>query len=144
MEGDARILCTEKELTLATEGMAISQTIWADKSIIQQVFQNLISNTVRFAKTQVHLQFELADKQFALTLTNDGPPFTQEDMRRATEPYYTTSGVDGGEHFGLGLCIARMLCEKHFGRITCYNAANGNAAVKATFFCPSVPAKSND
>ena len=68
-----------------------------------------------------------------LQVSDDGPGFTERELLTAARPYY--SGHQEGEtyHFGLGLHICRILCEKHGGTLTLSNGPGGGAAVSATF-----------
>jgi K+-sensing histidine kinase KdpD len=51
----------------------------------------------------------------------------------ATKAYYTDSSDKKTDHFGIGLYICKLLCEKHNGYITLENGMNKGAVVTAVF-----------
>ena len=140
-------------------GSAEDNLVWADAELAAQVFENLITNAVRFAKTKVTAECRLdpKEKTFSLVVSDDGPGFTEEGLRRGADPFYRgvdniggspgTGGADGqrsaGEvcaksdagHFGVGLHISSLLCEKHGGALRIENGEDGGARLTARFAC---------
>lgn len=51
------------------------------------------------------------------------------NMIKAVKPYYHGESV-GTEHYGMGLYICKMLCEKHGGFLRVYNSPGGGACVE--------------
>ena len=66
-----------------------------------------------------------------LTVTDDGPGFSQEALKLAAEPYYSES--ERAEHFGLGLYICTVICRQHGGVLQLANAETGGGQVRVTF-----------
>ena len=64
---------------------------------------------------------------------DDGKGFSKEELNMASKPYYSGENISS-EHFGLGLTICKMLCEKHGGGIYLSNSIHGGAIVCAEFF----------
>ena len=56
-------------------------------------------------------------------MANDGPGFTEEQLRLATQPYYT--GQDDGSHLGLGLYICQQLALAQGGFLSLDNSPQG-------------------
>ena len=102
-------LRTEQEKAPASE-------ILIDKELFMEVFENLVSNAVRFAKNGVSVTLQQKDGTLLLAVEDDGPGFSAEALQKATEPFYG-SEKDGKMHFGLGLYICKSICEKHGGRL---------------------------
>ncbi len=104
-----------------------------DPAAVTQVFENLLGNALRFASSRITVQAEREESTFTLQVSDDGPGFTERELLTAARPYY--SGRQEGEtyHFGLGLHICRILCEKHGGTLTLSNGPGGGASVSATF-----------
>jgi len=102
-------LRTEQEKAPASE-------ILIDKELFMEVFENLVSNAVRFAKNGVSVTLQKKDGTLLLAVEDDGPGFSAEALQKATEPFYG-SEKDGKMHFGLGLYICKSICEKHGGRL---------------------------
>lgn len=103
-----------------------------DRGMVSEVFENLISNAARYAKTQVEVRFSFKGGEFAIKVADDGPGFSEEGLEKAADPYYR-QGLRGAENFGLGLYISRVLCEKHEGRLILSNGKKNNAEIFAVF-----------
>lgn len=113
-------------------------TIYADRSIIMEVFENLLSNAIRYAaqKITVTAEYCISSREFVAAVKDDGSGFTEEELQNALLPYYKEHGREG-EHFGIGLHICRVLCEKHGGQLNIANSIEGGAIATASFGCLS-------
>lgn len=108
----------------------------ADDHIVLEVFENMISNAIRYAGKEIEVlaDYEESDMEFLLTVRDDGPGFSKEQLVKALQPYYKeykAAGTDG--HFGIGLHICRELCQKHGGTLDVSNSIRGGAVVTASF-----------
>nr|WP_294491289.1 HAMP domain-containing sensor histidine kinase [uncultured Anaerosporobacter sp.] len=103
-----------------------------DLSCILEVMDNLLSNALAYAKTRINLVLEMEDNQLTLYVKDDGKGFSKEELYMATRPYYTGRG-DSIEHFGIGLTISKLLCEKHGGSLHLGNSTKGGAIIAASF-----------
>ncbi len=132
----AEILCRQKGKRAKLSNRTFSRQFWLDTEFLSQVSSNLVSNAVRYAESEVEISFEEissaeTDRGILLTVTDDGPGFEKEMLSRAFSPYATGEGGVSG-HFGLGLYICKILCERHGGWIQVENISSG-ARVKAFF-----------
>ncbi len=82
-----------------------------------------IENAVSFADTQVRAAASWTDKQFMVTVSDDGPGFAADVMPKLGEPYVSQRGEAhlGGGDMGLGFFIAKTLIERTGGRIATRN-----------------------
>ena len=101
-----------------------------DIAIIEQVIDNLISNAVRYAAKEINIEFNIDNEKLCIYVKDDGKGFSKEELYKATNAFY--SGEES--HFGIGLSICKMLCEKHGGSITLSNSIDGGAIICAEFF----------
>jgi len=102
-----------------------------DAAIVMRVYENLLANAVRFAKKKIMVSAELQDGYLYLNVSDDGAGFAEKDLENATKPFYKTVRETDNEHFGMGLNICKILCEKHGGYI---RLSNRNGAVVTTVF----------
>ena len=102
-----------------------------DMAIVLRVYDNLLANAVRFAKEKIMVSAESQDGYLYLTVSDDGAGFAKKDLENATKPFYKTVRETDNEHFGMGLNICKVLCEKHGGYI---RLSNRNGAVVTTVF----------
>lgn len=59
--------------------------------------------------------------------------FLSKSIKIATDLFYTTEKKSEGEHFGLGLNICKILCQRHGGNILLKNKEGSGACITVTF-----------
>lgn len=112
------------------------QTVFFDENIVLEVLDNLLSNAIRFAKSQVIVSIEIeentAGKYMYLYVEDDGKGFLDSELHKAIAPYYSSEQEE--EHFGIGLYICNMLCNLHGGTVSLANRIDGNGAIISASF----------
>lgn len=129
----ASILCQTSGLACAFDAPITSNTLCMDAGAVIQVYENLMSNAIRFARTKVTIRCEYKDNLFSITVFDDGKGFSDKDLLKADRPYYSGEAQKQEYHFGIGLHICRILCEKHGGTLQLQNTPKSGAAVTAHF-----------
>lgn len=91
-----------------------------DRSRIEQVLTNLVSNAIRYSPDRgvVRIQCWARDGEVGSTVTDEGPGVPPEMGARIFERFVRADPArasDGGS--GLGLAISREIVEAHGGRI---------------------------
>ena len=129
----AEILCKGNSLSCSFEAPITSKTLHLDPSAVIQVYENLLSNATRFAKSSVAIRCTCGPGSFSITVMDDGKGFSERDLLKASHPYYSGQSEKQEYHFGLGLHICRTLCEKHGGTLRLENATKGGAKITAQF-----------
>ena len=66
---------------------------------------------------------------------DDGPGMTPEVLARVGEPFFSTKGPGAG--LGLGVFIARSLCEQMGGRLTLESSPGVGTTARARIPCRS-------
>jgi two-component system sensor histidine kinase KdpD len=96
---------------------------------IEQVFTNLISNSLKYApaNTVVCIRARQEDESVHVQVSNQGPQVPPEDLERIFDKFYRTSAADRVTGTGLGLSICRGIIEAHGGRIWAENVFDGLA-----------------
>lgn len=134
LKTSADILASPQNIEIELRiGEGAYTTIQADMAIICEVYENLISNAVRFAKKKIMIAFNIVDSLLLIEVCDDGIGFNKDSMELVTNAYYHENSTDERNHFGLGLYICKLLCEKHEGKLYIKNAINLGASVKAEF-----------
>lgn len=131
LKDTASMLCGNKRLMFANEVAA--PTVFISSEVVMQVFENLLSNAVRYARHSISIVCCAAGRCFTINVSDDGPGFCDIALKSATDPFYTTEQKDRGQHFGLGLNICKILCERHGGEIILSNRPAGGASITASF-----------
>ena len=127
----AAIVCAQNGKKLILENGLPDSQLSLDGAFVSQVCNNLISNAVRYARSAVTLFFSLSDGGLLLAVSDDGAGFDKDGLQKATSPYYTQED-DRSVHFGLGLYLCKLLCERHNGYLKLTNTSCG-ARVVACF-----------
>jgi two-component system, OmpR family, sensor histidine kinase KdpD len=110
--------------------------IQIDATLIEQVFINLISNSLKYAPpgTRIWIRaFVQEPAWMQITLLNQGPAIPEEHLDHIFEKFYTFPGMRQESSTGLGLSICKGIVEAHDGRIWAANQPDGLA------FCFTLP-----
>lgn len=129
MRTTSTAICNEKEFALF-QNLPDTQSLKIDISVIMQVYENLLSNAMRYAKKKIEVTVDEEDDYLMLTVADDGVGFTSKDLSNAMKPFYKAESEPNNEHFGMGLNICKTLCEKHGGYLQISNE-NGAKVVAA-------------
>ena len=101
-------------------------TVVLDKGMLLQVAENLTTNALRFARQTVSVTLSIDADGLALEVADDGCGFPAELLKNGIQPFQ--EHTEEAEHFGMGLYICKMLCEKHGGSLLLENHKNGAQA----------------
>lgn len=102
-----------------------------DSGAFRRVLENLMSNAMRYAASEIKVMLCAQEKRIILTVRDDGPGFTREARENAGIPFQKGRNKDG--HYGMGLYLCRLLCEKHGGEMEIAGEPGQGAVVKAVF-----------
>ncbi|MCF8001034.1 MAG: HAMP domain-containing histidine kinase [Halanaerobiales bacterium] len=101
--------------------IANNKKIYADKNAIKQIFNNLISNALKYSFEGENISIKIKEltENYEITISNKGPKIDKEDLPYLFERFYradkSRSQKNGG--LGIGLAITRNLVEAHGGSI---------------------------
>jgi len=100
---------------------------------------NLLQNAIEFAREEVKVLIAWTRQEITITVTDDGPGFPADVLRRLGDPYLS-SGGEGldqgqrqGDHMGLGIFIAQNLIERAGGTVGFSNNEYGGAEVRVSW-----------
>jgi two-component system sensor histidine kinase KdpD len=101
-----------------------------DTALMQQVFVNLLSNSLKFAPphTVIRVSAQAAgDETLRVQVSNQGPPVAEKDLEHIFDKFYRVTAADRVTGTGLGLSICKGIVEAHGGRIWAENLPGGLA-----------------
>lgn len=108
--------------------------LFFDENIILRVVENIISNAFRYARNNVSILIYLEQELLTFVIEDDGIGFSKESLKLALRPFYRDKTLnDSNPHFGMGLHISKILCEKHGGSISIENNSTNSAKITAKF-----------
>ena len=101
--------------------------IWFDRQHLDQILWNLVRNAWRHGRkrpgsVRIMLSASSVPARLTLDVTDDGPGVTREIQAHLFEPFFTTEA----QGTGLGLYIARELCEGNGARIEYVEGSGGH------------------
>ena len=96
---------------------------------MEQVFTNLLSNSVKYAPEKTVIQIRAFTEQDTLQVivSNEGPQVPQEYLERIFDKFFRLRETDRVTGTGLGLSICKGIIEAHNGRLWGENLPNGFA-----------------
>lgn len=119
------------ELACPAAENAAPLVILADRHRLRQVFGNLLLNAVqampRGGRVTIHAHD--SGERVTVVVEDDGAGFSATALAKLGEPFY--SEKEGG--MGLGLAVAKDICDAHGGGLTVANRPGGGARVQAEF-----------
>ncbi|MCM1466628.1 MAG: HAMP domain-containing histidine kinase [Alistipes sp.] len=131
MRKSGEMLCGGK--TFSLKGDMTAETLFLDEELVMEVYENLVSNGARFARTEVTVTVWSAETKFLVTVEDNGNGFSEEGLRLAADPFYRGDKENDKAHFGMGLYIGKILCERCGGRLVVENGAVGGKVT--AIFC---------
>ena len=94
-----------------------------DRAQLVQLFDNLISNAVRYGCDRPDSLLEISaareSRWLAVSVTDHGPGIPREHLPRVTERFYRVDAARSRESggTGLGLAIVKHIIERHKGSL---------------------------
>ncbi len=123
------------ERIIVREGGALEPgTVCLDRELVLEVLENLLSNASAYAKDRIVLTITKGAEELELCVEDDGCGFSEEALRMAGSPFYREEGSKSRLHFGLGLYICKLICEKSGGRLSLANGPDGTGGVVRAVF----------
>lgn len=132
IEAEAAMLSKKESKLCKVERAQEQNIVKVDEELVMEVIDNLLENAVRYAQKSIALQIKKKDGFLIISVEDDGIGFVDTE-EKVTEPFYHKNPQDDLKHFGLGMYISRIFCEKHGGNLKIYNARQGGAHVEALF-----------
>lgn len=115
------------------KNIAESIFTYGDKNKIRQVVNILLDNSIKYSKNDGKININLKkDKKFlVVTIEDNGIGIDKEDLQKVFDRFYRgdkgRSRQEGGT--GLGLSIAKLIIEKHKGKININSELNKGTKV---------------
>ncbi|MBR5667222.1 MAG: HAMP domain-containing histidine kinase [Lachnospiraceae bacterium] len=116
--------------TVILENAIPSCLVYMDKLRMEQVIDNVVGNSHKYAGTDIHVRFdevmmkskEADDVAFVrIRIADEGPGVSEEELPLLMQKYYRGSAAKGKTGFGLGLYLVRSYMEKQGGGAEVYN-----------------------
>lgn len=114
-------LSEKKNITLLFNSTIENIEVSIDKTQIEQVLNNLITNAIKFSNsgTVVEINLERNEKEVTLSVKDHGQGIPKAEVEKLFNPFQKTSvkSTAGEKSTGLGLAIVKKIVEAHHGKI---------------------------
>lgn len=106
----------------------IDEPVWftCDEREIAQMYTNLLTNALRYARTRITLACLAEHSEVKLVVADDGEGLTEQDLPHVFERFYKGRG---GQH-GVGLSIVQSIVELYGGVISVKNDGGARFEVR--------------
>ncbi|HEX7468814.1 MAG TPA: ATP-binding protein [Methanobacterium sp.] len=116
-------------------------TVFADRNQMMQVFQNLITNAIKFRgeeSPKIDISAQKGEKEWIFAVKDNGIGISPEHQKQIFEVFKRLHTRDEYPGTGIGLSITQKIIERHVGRIW----VESESGIGSTFYF-TLPIKSN-
>ncbi len=95
----------------------VPDQVWGDWRLMETVFENLISNAVKYSRSNPKVSISSArhGNRFEIAVTDYGVGIPAEEIERISERYFRASTAKDIQGTGIGLNLVRYLLDEHHG-----------------------------
>jgi signal transduction histidine kinase len=94
--------------------------IHGDKSLLQQLFSNLIENALRHTNpgTRIQIEAQKMQDQIQVLVSDNGPGVPESERKNILKPFYRLDKSRSGIGSGLGLSLVSAIASLHHAKLT--------------------------
>ncbi len=111
------------------DGGTVPLYVYADRSRIAQVAENLINNARKYAGTDMYISVVRYENTVQLHFRDEGKGIPDEDMPFVTSKFYRGKNCGDENGTGLGLYIVKYIVSQSDGKLELVNLPDGFEAV---------------
>ena len=125
----------EQEISLREKNMEVivnmdDVSVWTDKDVLVRVFENLLSNAIRFSPQNQSIEIDAAyteNETVKISIKNCGENIPDETLKTIFDKYTQAhkTGSSGYKSTGLGLTFCKMAIQAHGHAIAAENFEGG-------------------
>ena len=99
--------------------------VLADPMRLQQTFDNIISNSYKYADTDIYLDSFLEEDFLVITIKDFGAGVGEEEIPLLFNKFYRAMHTEQAAGYGLGLYLSKYFMDHMAGDISCENQSDG-------------------
>lgn len=128
MEDVVRSCCEDVERVNITFEADMEMTYYGDYELLKEAFMNIVINAFEHDKSDKPLQIVCTcdGEQLRISVRDHGVGLSEKDIPNLFDRFYTPEKTKA-THTGIGLNLAKLIFEGHFGSIYVSNHAEGGA-----------------
>jgi signal transduction histidine kinase len=138
IEADAALLGREVRGAIDLPKPAL---VRMDERLVDRALDNLVNNALRYTAEggKIELAARAEGGAFIVSVSDDGPGVSSEDMPHIFEPFYRGSASRREQGMGLGLSIVKTIVESHGGTIEAVPGRDASGSPKGIVFALTFP-----
>lgn len=94
--------------------------VWMDRLRMEQVINNIVNNSFKYAGTSVNVRFQDEKDGISITIKDKGKGVPAEELPLVTEKFFRGSNAAGESGSGLGMYLVKSFMEKMHGGVECF------------------------
>ncbi|HEY9679296.1 MAG TPA: ATP-binding protein [Drouetiella sp.] len=117
VEHDLSVVIEETHTSISAEKLP---TVMGDPTQMAQLFQNLISNGIKFhgeSSPVITINSTMKDRDYIISVKDNGRGFDMEHAERIFVIFQRLQGRTEAAGTGIGLAVCKKIVERHHGRI---------------------------
>jgi signal transduction histidine kinase len=95
--------------------------ILADPLRLQQVFDNIIYNSYKYAGTEIFLSAKIEENFLMMEIKDQGKGVAEDELPLVFNKFYRGKNAEKHDGYGLGLFISKYFMQQMHGDIFCRN-----------------------
>jgi len=119
VQSDLRAIVEEGNCVIDIK--SLPDELICDKPLLTSVFQNLVSNAIKFKANDktcvVHISCDQTDNAFLFTVTDNGIGIEKEQQEKIFEMFARLNSNPDISGSGIGLALSKVIVERHGGKI---------------------------
>lgn len=126
-------VAAKKNITVSTQ-IGKLPPLLIDRVRINQVLNNLVSNSIKFTNEggRINIEAALKGNSVEVSVSDTGIGIPAEKQRDIFSKFYQVDGVEHKEGSGLGLFIVKGIVEAHKGQINLYSEEGKGTTISFT------------
>ncbi len=102
-----------------------------DRNLFKIVFENILSNSIRYSKTGSSIELDLtkSNGQLEMIFKDFGTGVSENELTHIFERFYRSEGLRSDKHSGLGLSIVKQIVKIHEGKIFAKSSLNKGLSI---------------
>jgi len=99
--------------------------VFADLMRLQQVFDNIIKNSYKYADTDIDINAFIEEEHLFIEVKDFGTGVAEHELPLLTGKFYRGTNTSKTDGYGLGLYLSKYFMERMAGGLLCENHSDG-------------------
>lgn len=128
----------QKKVCIDTSSIPADMTMITDEEAFTKIISNLLSNALKYAKSNISITATESESEIVITVTDDGIGITDPEKTKIFDAFYQVRNDSELNKLGIGigLHMTRSLAQLMNGRIEAKDREDGKSGVAISVYLP--------